>query len=57
AILDQIQAQKESFGRSQSNAAKKIQVEFVSANPTSSLHVGHGNIRSKIAMASVFGAC
>ncbi|MFX4693891.1 arginine--tRNA ligase, partial [Acinetobacter baumannii] len=42
AILDQIQAQKESFGRSQSNAAKKIQVEFVSANPTSSLHVGHG---------------
>lgn len=42
AILDQIQAQKEDFGRSQSNAAKKIQVEFVSANPTSSLHVGHG---------------
>ncbi len=42
AILDQIQAQKEIFGRSQSNAAKKIQVEFVSANPTSSLHVGHG---------------
>ncbi|NEU33140.1 arginine--tRNA ligase, partial [bacterium LRH843] len=26
----------------QANAAKKIQVEFVSANPTSSLHVGHG---------------
>lgn len=42
AILDQIQAQKETFGRSQANAAKKIQVEFVSANPTSSLHVGHG---------------
>lgn len=42
AILDQIQAQKEIFGRSQANAAKKIQVEFVSANPTSSLHVGHG---------------
>jgi arginyl-tRNA synthetase len=38
AILDQIQAQKEIFGRSQANAAKKIQVEFVSANPTSSLH-------------------
>uniref|UniRef100_UPI003F66FFCF hypothetical protein n=1 Tax=Enterobacter ludwigii TaxID=299767 RepID=UPI003F66FFCF len=42
AILDQIQAQKESFGRSQSNAAKKIQVEIDSANPSSSLHVGHG---------------
>lgn len=42
AVLDQIQAQKEQFGRSQANGAQKIQVEFVSANPTSSLHVGHG---------------
>lgn len=42
AVLDQIQAQKNDYGRSQVNAAKKIQVEFVSANPTSSLHVGHG---------------
>ncbi|MBJ9986957.1 arginine--tRNA ligase [Acinetobacter sp. S40] len=42
AVLDQIQAQKEQFGRSQTNGAQKIQVEFVSANPTSSLHVGHG---------------
>ncbi|MEJ5139617.1 MULTISPECIES: arginine--tRNA ligase [Acinetobacter] len=41
-VLDQIQAQKEQFGKTQANAAKKIQVEFVSANPTSSLHVGHG---------------
>ncbi|MFW1953565.1 arginine--tRNA ligase [Acinetobacter beijerinckii] len=41
-VLDQIQEQKEQYGRSQANAAKKIQVEFVSANPTSSLHVGHG---------------
>lgn len=42
AVLDQILAQGESFGRSQTNAQQKIQVEFVSANPTSSLHVGHG---------------
>lgn len=41
-VLDQIQAQKKQFGKTQANAAKKIQVEFVSANPTSSLHVGHG---------------
>ncbi|WP_139850525.1 arginine--tRNA ligase [Acinetobacter pullicarnis] len=41
-VLEQIQAQKEQFGYSEVNAAKKIQVEFVSANPTSSLHVGHG---------------
>lgn len=42
AILDRIQAQKDQFGKTQANAAKKIQIEFVSANPTSSLHVGHG---------------
>ena len=42
AVLNQIQAQKDLFGKTQANAAKKIQVEFVSANPTSSLHVGHG---------------
>ncbi len=42
AILEQIQAQQDQFGKTQVNAAKKIQVEFVSANPTSSLHVGHG---------------
>ena len=42
AILDQIQQQNQSFGRTQSNVGQRIQVEFVSANPTSSLHVGHG---------------
>lgn len=42
AILDQIQAQQDQFGRTKANAGKHIQVEFVSANPTSSLHVGHG---------------
>lgn len=41
-VLEQIQAQQDQYGRSQANAAKKIQIEFVSANPTSSLHVGHG---------------
>ncbi len=42
AVPDQIQAQGSKFGQTQVNAAKKVQVEFVSANPTSSLHVGHG---------------
>ncbi len=41
-VLDQIQAQQDQFGRTTANAEKRIQVEFVSANPTSSLHVGHG---------------
>ena len=32
----------ESFGTSQENAGKTINVEFVSANPTGPLHAGHG---------------
>ena len=42
AILDTIMQQKGDFGTSEEFAGQKIQVEFVSANPTSSLHVGHG---------------
>ncbi|MBU3693660.1 MAG: arginine--tRNA ligase [Rhodocyclaceae bacterium] len=30
------------FGRSQAGQGRKVQVEFVSANPTGPLHVGHG---------------
>jgi arginyl-tRNA synthetase len=32
----------ERYGRSNIGASRKIQVEFVSANPTGPLHVGHG---------------
>lgn len=42
AVLDNIMQLKGEFGTSQDFTGKKIQVEFVSANPTSSLHVGHG---------------
>jgi len=42
AVLDDIFAKKAQFGLSNEFAGKSIQVEFVSANPTSSLHVGHG---------------
>ena len=42
AILDQIVADADLFGENKLNAGKTVQVEFVSANPTSSLHVGHG---------------
>ena len=34
--------QKQAFGRSDIGKGKQIQVEFVSANPTGPLHVGHG---------------
>ena len=42
AVLDQIATQANQFGENNNHAGKRVQVEFVSANPTSSLHVGHG---------------
>tara|TARA_B100001250_G_scaffold49523_1_gene38770 strand:- start:1146 stop:2888 length:1743 start_codon:yes stop_codon:yes gene_type:complete len=42
AILDEINNNKEKFGESNLGNGKKIQIEFVSANPTGPLHVGHG---------------
>ena len=42
SVINQILDQKTNFGRSQYGQQQKVQVEFVSANPTSSLHVGHG---------------
>jgi arginyl-tRNA synthetase len=42
AILDTIAAQAAQFGESKLYQGQRVQVEFVSANPTSSLHVGHG---------------
>jgi len=42
SILNQIFEQKENFGRAKANSKARIQVEFVSANPTGPLHVGHG---------------
>ena len=41
-IIRQIHQQGPEFGRSDIGAGKKVQVEFVSANPTGPLHVGHG---------------
>lgn len=35
-------AQGEDFGRSDSGQGTKVMIEFVSANPTGPLHVGHG---------------
>jgi arginyl-tRNA synthetase len=42
ALIPQILHQGHAFGRSQAGAGKRVQVEFVSANPTGPLHVGHG---------------
>ncbi|KZX84220.1 arginine--tRNA ligase [Oleiphilus sp. HI0009] len=42
AVLEDIFARGENFGRADANSKPSIQVEFVSANPTGPLHVGHG---------------
>ena len=41
-IVRQIHNQGREFGLSRVGAGKQVQVEFVSANPTGPLHVGHG---------------
>ncbi len=41
-ILEEVNKEKGHFGRSGFGAGKKVQIEFVSANPTGPLHVGHG---------------
>jgi len=41
-VIRDILDKRESFGRSRLGAGRKVQVEFVSANPTGPLHVGHG---------------
>jgi arginyl-tRNA synthetase len=40
--LLKIESQGDSFGRTTTGAGQKLQVEFVSANPTGPLHIGHG---------------
>jgi len=42
AVVQRILEQGDSFGASEQGQGQKIQVEFVSANPTGPLHVGHG---------------
>ncbi len=41
-VVRQVLEAGEAFGRSSIGAGKRVQVEFVSANPTGPLHVGHG---------------
>ena len=41
-VVQEIAAKGEAYGRSQRGGGRRIQVEFVSSNPTGPLHVGHG---------------
>ncbi len=42
AVVQAVLAQAGEYGRSNAGGKQKVQVEFVSANPTGPLHVGHG---------------
>jgi arginyl-tRNA synthetase len=41
-VVNRVLAAGASFGKSALGAGRRVQVEFVSANPTGPLHVGHG---------------
>ena len=42
AVVAEILSVRERYGRSDARAGERVMVEFVSANPTGPLHVGHG---------------
>jgi arginyl-tRNA synthetase len=42
SVLADIVGADRAFGRSETGAGRKVMVEFVSANPTGPLHLGHG---------------
>ena len=63
AVLDEIDRSGVGFGSSTIGAGRKIQVEFVSANPTGPLHIGHGrgaaigSVMANLLTASGFDVC
>ncbi len=42
AVVARILAERDRYGRSDARQGERVMVEFVSANPTGPLHVGHG---------------
>ncbi|SFX33354.1 arginine--tRNA ligase [Marinospirillum alkaliphilum] len=42
AVVGQVLSEGARFGQSDTGQGEKVQVEFVSANPTGPLHIGHG---------------
>lgn len=57
-VLPIIYEERESFGKANIGKGKYVQVEFVSANPTGPLHVGHGRGAAVgDALARILEAC
>ena len=42
AVIHRVRTEKERFGANRNGAGQRLHLEFVSANPTGPLHVGHG---------------
>lgn len=42
SVLEEIEDKGEGFGKGKIGEGRRVQIEFVSANPTGPLHVGHG---------------
>ena len=49
-VITEIHQQAGNYGHSKVGAGKKVHIEYVSANPTGPLHVGHGR-------GAAYGAC
>ncbi len=49
-VVGEILAQGDAYGKNQSGMGRRVHIEFVSANPTGPLHVGHGR-------SAAYGAC
>lgn len=41
-VFAEVRAEGQDFGRSDAGHGERVQVEFISANPTGPLHIGHG---------------
>ncbi len=57
-VLMEINQRPDDFGRNTTGNGKRVQVEFVSANPTGPLHIGHGRgAATGDVMANILEAC
>lgn len=57
-VLAEIHRQGESYGWQNTGKGERVQVEFVSANPTGPLHIGHGRgAATGDALASILKCC
>lgn len=58
SILEEIEREGQAFGRGKIGKGRRVQVEFISANPTGPLHVGHGRGAAiGDALAKILDAC